>query len=207
MGTIFLEDDARSRRRFVQMIAGKGETVKLDVPVDPTSGSNAGNVERWLLELERMQWRTVRSQTAAGLQDYRAQPRDAWTLCWPQQVVLACSSVFWTSQVSEAITRGGHKALQEYVDQVLDPQLQQIVQLVRGDLNSVQRSTLGALVVIDVHARDTVTMMVENKVDSVSDFNWVAQLRYSWEPAWKSGQAVKKDEDTLVAKIVNARTL
>ena len=47
--------------------------------------------------------------------------------------------------------------------------------------------------------------MVEQRVNSVTDFNWVSQLRYEWSPAWKPGQAVKTGDDTLVIRIVNAK--
>ena len=125
--------------------------------------------------------------------------RAKWTLRWPQQVILAGSSVYWTIEVNNTIKAGGSAALRKYIDDVLNPQLIQIVQLVRGKLTKVQMSTLGALVVIDVHARDTCDMMVDALVEQVNDFNWVSQLRYAWEPSWKNGQAVEKGQNTVGA--------
>lgn len=44
-----------------------------------------------------------------------------------------------------------------------------------------QRTLMGALITIDVHARDVVRSMVKNEVSSVTDFEWTKQLRYYWE--------------------------
>lgn len=51
----------------------------------------------------------------------------------------------------------------------------------RGELTTLQRATLGALVVVDVHARDVCVEMVKERVQEVTDFSWQAQLRYYWE--------------------------
>jgi len=66
--------------------------------------------------------------------------------------------VYWTKEVGEAITTEGHKGLSKYGEKCT-AELNKIVSLVRGQLTSLERATCGALVVIDVHARD-VTLQV-----------------------------------------------
>ena len=59
----------------------------------------------------------------------------------------------------EAI-RNGPQAVKEY-HQKLNNQMESIVEMVRGKLSKQTRTTLGALVVIDVHARDVVHELVQ----------------------------------------------
>jgi len=39
------------------------------------------------------------------------------------------------------------------------------------------RQILSALIVVEVHARDVVTNMVDEEVRNVNDFEWISQLR------------------------------
>eukprot|EP01038_Epipyxis_sp_PR26KG_P008094 gene8094-10963_t len=188
------------------MISAEGEEVKMDKKVDPESAANKGNVEKWLLELESIQWDSLRTLTVASLEEYSKVSRKKWILNWPAQVILGVSSVFWTTEVTTALRAGGGKALADCNNQ-LDGQLKDMVVLVRGKLSKLQRKTLGALTTIDVHNRDVVAKMVDLGTHEVSDFEWMSQLRYYWEDSWKDGQAVKKGMKTLVARIVNARCL
>jgi dynein heavy chain len=60
-------------------------------------------------------------------------------------------------------------------------QLADMTRLVRGHLSNMARTTVGALAVIDVHARDVTLKLVNNNVDSKVNFDWASQLRYYWE--------------------------
>ncbi len=58
--------------------------------------------------------------------------------------------------------------------------INKMVAIVRKDLNILQRTLMGALIVIDVHARDVITELVEKGVKNLNDFEFSKQLRYYW---------------------------
>nr|DBA18657.1 TPA: hypothetical protein GDO54_016881 [Pyxicephalus adspersus] len=159
------------------MYSSEGERVEL---IQTISTSEArGAVEKWLIQVEDVMLRSVRDVIARSRMAYPETARKDWVREWPGQVVLCVSQMFWTSEVHEAIA-SGPEGLKNYYDK-LQHQLNDIVELVRGKLSKQTRTTLGALVTIDVHARDVVMDMIETGVSHESDFQWLAQLRYYWE--------------------------
>lgn len=134
---------------IVGMVSVEGEKIPFIDSVNPAA---SGAVEKWLLDVEADIRRTLHKIAGDSLEAYPRTERSRWILEWPGQIVLNCSQVFWTREVGEAIQSGGAKGLSDFGEKCTS-ELNKIVSLVRGQLTSLERSTCGALVVIDVHAR------------------------------------------------------
>nr|XP_060504710.1 dynein axonemal heavy chain 3 isoform X1 [Panthera onca]XP_060504711.1 dynein axonemal heavy chain 3 isoform X1 [Panthera onca] len=160
---------------IVGMISSEKETIPFKQKIYPAQAK--GMVEKWLQQVEQMMLASMQEVIRLGIEAYVQVPRNQWVLQWPGQVVICVSSIFWTKEVSQALIE---KTLPDFLKKS-NNQITQIVQLVRGKLSSGARLTLGALTVIDVHARDVVAKLSEDNICDLNDFQWISQLRYYWD--------------------------
>eukprot|EP00117_Sycon_ciliatum_P023820 scpid1450/ scgid20157/ Dynein heavy chain 3, axonemal; Axonemal beta dynein heavy chain 3; Ciliary dynein heavy chain 3 len=158
------------------MVSAESETVPFTNTIVPAEAK--GMVEKWLLQVEHTMIDSVRAVTAESRLTYADTDRSKWVLTWPGQVVLCITSMYWTAEVTQAIQKQG--GLKAYLE-VSNRQIDDIVELVRGKLSKGNRTTLGALTVLDVHARDVVAKLTKDEVSTITDFQWISQLRYYWE--------------------------
>jgi len=169
---------------------------------------SGGNVERWLIEVEAMMRKSVAYSVDLSMADYFSKDRLDWVQNWQGQVVLVINQAIWSRDVEAAIRAGAElgpgKGLKRYYEKQCT-ELLRTVELVRGKISKNLRTALGALVVLDVHNRDTVQEMTELKVANVGDFDWLAQLRYYWLGDNVSAQTGKPG--TIECKMINAMQL
>ncbi|XP_035980517.1 dynein heavy chain 1, axonemal isoform X4 [Fundulus heteroclitus] len=158
--------------QITHVYSKEGERVKLSLPVAPV-----GNVDDWLSDLEKSIKTTLKDSIASALKDYSVRPHVEWVLSWPGQVVMASFQVFWTAEVSGALEKGD---LADRLHPVLQNQLADLVQLMRGNLTKLQQAVLSSLIVIEVHAKDVLSKLMEEQVTTIDDFEWISQLRYYW---------------------------
>jgi dynein heavy chain len=145
-------------------------------PVDP----KRKNVEYWLGDVEQAMKDSVREQLRLAVKNYQQIPRTDWVRSWPGQAVLNGSQIHFTWEVEQALRKGGADGIAKY-HQLLVQQIAGLVGLVRGELTDIQRIIMGALIVLDVHARDVVDRLKREGVSDPSDFAWICQLRYYQE--------------------------
>jgi dynein heavy chain len=161
------------------MISAEGESVDLTNKVDVMKPGNVGAVERWLLEVEESMMDTLRDVTKKSNDAYATADRVKWVKEWPGQVVLCTDCIYFTTEMTDALKQNKVAAYEKKCLQ----QLEDVVLLVRGEMTKLNRVTVGAMVTIDVHARDEVTQLVADKVAGPEEFAWLKQLRYYWQDA------------------------
>ncbi len=95
-------------------------------------------------------------------------------------------SIYWTKQAEDQYLLSDLSpddeigTLDEYCYKII-MDLDEVTELIRGELTTIHRRTLVALVTQDVHYRDIIQILFEEGVNKQSDFWWVQQLKFYWE--------------------------
>mmetsp|Transcript_11712 Transcript_11712/g.17853 ORF Transcript_11712/g.17853 Transcript_11712/m.17853 type:complete len:332 (-) Transcript_11712:8215-9210(-) len=136
-----------------------------------------GPVEFWLSDIESMMRKTLFDITKNALETYPedGRKRDEWLFASCAQCILTGDQVTWTSGVTNAIQEvmkgKNKKSIEEFLEFSIE-QINAMVSLVRGELNQLQRNVMGAIIVLDVHARDVVRNLIKVRLDNINDFDW-----------------------------------
>lgn len=158
------------------MISPEGERVSL------TKGLKArGNVEDWLGKVEASMLFSLRKLMKTSLIDYQESFRTDWMLRHCSQIVLTVSQIMWARSVHKILDHPNADKQMLAYEQKCKQTLNNLASVIRQELPYVTRKVLIALITIDVHARDTVHNLVENKVQDSNSFDWLKVLRYYWD--------------------------
>ncbi|KAJ8737210.1 hypothetical protein PYW07_000481 [Mythimna separata] len=177
---------------IIAMLSPEGERVNLG------KGLKArGNVEDWLGKVEDAMFASVKRCMKYALKDFLGRPRVQWVQLHPNQIILSVSQIMWAKGVHEIFDLGVplriDTGLMDYEKKCISD-LNDLAALTRADISPLFRKVLCALITIDVHARDTITQMVEKHVQKAIDFEWLKMIRYYWE----------EDIDNCVARMSSA---
>ena len=151
------------------MVSAEQEVVELHRKIDVNEGDKKGNVEKWMLEIEKVMRMSLKMSAQASLADYYTNPRDQWVARWPGQIVLAVDQIDWTKGVEDVFADMREGSMEAF-KATINGQILEVVQMVRGKLSAQLRTTLKALVVLDVHGRQVVQDLIDQQIQSADDF-------------------------------------
>uniref|UniRef100_A0A7N8WQ61 Dynein, axonemal, heavy chain 6 n=1 Tax=Mastacembelus armatus TaxID=205130 RepID=A0A7N8WQ61_9TELE len=139
---------------------------------DPGTGLDGlkaqGNVEDWLCKVEEAMFFSLQRLSKAAIVDYQVKSREEWVTKTNPNVCLCKCFYLFTCK------------FRIFMWLCILQRLNSLAALVRGQLPTLHRNIITALITIDVHARDIVTDLVQQKVDTKYNFEWQRQLRYYW---------------------------
>ncbi|EPY39026.1 hypothetical protein AGDE_04903 [Angomonas deanei] len=161
-----------------KMVSLQGEHVTLS-----DSFTCEGPVEVWLDGLIKCMMRSMKMHIKEGNASYIEKPRNEWIYQYPCQAVIVASRIWFTTEVHQAFTQieeGNDMGMKELLKNQKS-QLDSLIKEVLLERTSQERKMLVHLITIDVHNRDIVQNMVDERVDTVEAFTWQSQLRYYWD--------------------------
>jgi len=165
------------------MVSNEGEVVPLARSVHTT-----GATELWLSEVETVMRLSVKQAIKRALIDCPPDGADRfeWLVRHPAQAVLTVDQLAWTAGVTKALyevqTGADRRALDAHLA-LCRSQISKAVTLMGSAtaLTPLQRQTLSALIILDVHGRDVLERLIDVECRSTADFEWTKQLRTCWE--------------------------
>ena len=158
------------------MNSPEGEKIPL------ANGLKARNmVEVWLNGLEKHMRDTLKKLMKQGVVSLETEQRGDWIKSKFAQIVMTVSQIAWARGCEQAIlSEDPIEAMERWYD-YQNMQLAELTTFARTDLTKIQRKKIVALITTDVHGRDIVKDMIDEKVVHLNTFMWQQQLRFYWD--------------------------
>ena len=139
-----------------------------------------GAVENWLVELEHAMKKSMQQLLAVSIQAHRGKDKEKWITDVQGQLLITTGSIQWTNDCSKAlgsISNGKKNALRQLKKKQV-AYLTRLTDMIRGQLPRLVRTKLVALITMEIHNRDVMERMIKAGCSSVTDFDWLCQLRF-----------------------------
>ncbi|KAI9353687.1 dynein heavy chain and region D6 of dynein motor-domain-containing protein [Obelidium mucronatum] len=137
----------------------------------------------WLNRLITTMRKTLKHLLGEGVSTYEEKPREQWIFDFPAQITLAGSQIWWTTEVNAAFARleeGYENSMKDYYKKQVN-QLTALISLIQGELSRGDRQMIMTVCTLDVHARDQVAKLIQEKAENAQCFSWQSQLRLRWD--------------------------
>ncbi|GAX83885.1 hypothetical protein CEUSTIGMA_g11310.t1, partial [Chlamydomonas eustigma] len=149
-------------KQAIGMHSGEGEYVEFasDCICD-------GPVETWLQTVVDSMKQALTVEFRKAIPTYDEMPRTQWLYKYSVQNTIVVSRTFYTQEVNEAfdeLEEGNEDAMKNEFDRQVQ-QLADLIDEINKEQTSLDRKKLITLCTIDVHARDVLTRLIEERVE------------------------------------------
>ena len=187
--------DALADLSFIQLENGDTSTNTVDTMIAKDSEkvhlkevfTMEGEVENYLNRLTVSMQSSLRSILADAIEKAASweieTPRHEWLFNYPAQLCITGTQIYWSDETQLALEEyesGQEDAVKRYL-QICNNRLSALIQLVLGELTPADRTKIISLITMDVHSRDVVDRLIEQKTEGPSAFAWQQQLRFEWD--------------------------
>jgi len=165
-----------------EMIAKDGERVPLC-----ENFTMKGEVENYLNNLTVAMQESLKQILSEAIEKAASweieSPRHEWLFNYPAQLCITGTQIYWTDETQLALEEyegGQEDAVKRYL-QLCNNRLSSLIQLVLGELSPADRTKIISLITMDVHSRDVVDRLIQQKIEGPAAFAWQQQLRFEWD--------------------------
>ncbi|CAG9462750.1 unnamed protein product [Pedinophyceae sp. YPF-701] len=175
------DDKGAPTKTAIAMVSGEKERVSFAPESYAPACLCDGPVENWLQTVEDSMVKALSYEfKEKAMPGYEEKKRKDWIFDHSVQMTIVVSRVYFTQEVNEAFSEledGNEDALKaEYQRQV--DQISDLIDIINTPLTKNDRKRLITLCTIDVHARDVIQRLIDERVEAGSCFQWQSQLRY-----------------------------
>ena len=164
-------------KQIMGMVSEEGESFEFREVKKPE-----GPIEVWMGAVDKEMQNTLKKIMKEGVFYYHKEERTAWVKKQLGMIALAGTQIWWTWRVEDVFRKvkegNKHAMKEESAKQTKD--LNDLIVMVRGNLDSLTRKKINTLIILDVHARDIVDRFVRDSILLAREFEWESQLRFYW---------------------------
>jgi dynein heavy chain len=183
------EDNPRQIITMVSRFKGAEEEIPFSSPINAV-----GNIEEWLAKMKVEQQYTMKeicrscSEQADELMEQGVDALRSFVDGMPPQYALLGIQLTWTALSIDAFEKKGQQkdAITKLVHQQTEVLLELSSWCLENLTTKMQRTKYETLITIQVHQRDVLgdinTLNKQRKFSGVTDFEWLKQARFSWNP-------------------------
>ncbi len=161
---------------ITHLISFEGEMLEL-----PKAIRIRGAAEQWLGALENGMCDAIKKHLKVGINEYSVKSYKEWIHKQAGQVVLLVSQINFNKQILACLKSDNpNNELKTYQTSMIN-MINFVANMVSKETVMHKLLTIEALITIEVHSRDILTGLIQNKISNTEDFEWRKNLRYKWE--------------------------